>query len=78
MNLNIGSNRQLAVLTLTLFDFDKGINPYKIRIIKLAIKSFGHASRAMAMPQRPVGLDMKLSQPNVGLIYPLKYDKTCL
>ena len=47
-------------------------------IIKLAIKSFGHASRAMAMPQRPVGLDMKLSQPNVGLIYPLNYDKTCL
>ena len=32
----------------------------------------------MAMPQRPVGLDMKLSQPNVGLIYPLNYDKTCL
>ena len=29
------------------------------------------------MPQRPVGLDMKLSQPNVGLIYPLNYDKTC-
>ena len=26
------------------------------------------------MPQRPVGLDMKLSQPNVGLIYPLNYD----
>ena len=30
------------------------------------------------MPQRPVGLDMKLSQPNVELIYPLNYDKTCL
>ena len=30
------------------------------------------------MPQRPVGLDMKISQPNVGLIYPLNYDKTCL
>ena len=29
----------------------------------------------MAMPQRPVGLDIKLSQPNVGLIYPLNYDK---
>ena len=28
------------------------------------------------MPQRPVGLDMKLSQPNVGLICPLNYDKT--
>ena len=25
----------------------------------------------MAMPQRPVGLDMKLSQPNMGLNYPL-------
>ena len=24
----------------------------------------GHASRAMAMPQRPVGLNMNLSQPN--------------
>ena len=24
----------------------------------------GHASRALAMPQRPVGLDMNLSQPN--------------
>ena len=23
------------------------------------------------MPQRPVGLDMKLSQPNMGLDYPL-------
>ena len=29
------------------------------------------------MPQRPVGLDMKLSQPNLGLIYPLNCDKTC-
>ena len=26
---------------------------------------------AMAMPQLPVGLDMKLSQPNMGLYYPL-------
>ena len=26
---------------------------------------------AMAMPQGPVGLDMKLSQPNMGLNYPL-------
>ena len=26
---------------------------------------------AMAMPQRPVGLDMKLSQANMGLNYPL-------
>ena len=32
----------------------------------------------LTMPQRPVGIDMKLSQPNVGLIYPLNYDKTCL
>ena len=32
----------------------------------------------MAMSQQPLRLDMKLSQPNVGLIYPLNYDKTCL
>ena len=30
------------------------------------------------MSQRPVGLDMKLSQPNKGLNYPLNYEKTCL
>ena len=30
----------------------------------------------MPTPQRPVGFDIKLSQPNVGLIYPLNYDKT--
>ena len=30
------------------------------------------------MPQRPLGLDMKLSQPNRGLTYLLNYDKTCL
>ena len=29
-----------------------------------AFSAFGHASRAMAMTQWPVGLDMKLSQPN--------------
>ena len=29
-----------------------------------AFSAFGHAFRAMAMPQRPVGLDIKLSQPN--------------
>ena len=44
---------------------------YKITIIKLAINHF-------AMFKRSVGLDMKLSQQNVGLIYPLNYDKTCL
>ena len=32
----------------------------------------------LAMPQRPVGLAMKLSQPNMALSYPLNYDKTCL
>ena len=30
---------------------------------------------AMAITQRPVGLDMKLSQANIGLGYPLEYDK---
>ena len=34
--------------------------------------------RPMAMPQRPVGFDIKLLQPNVGLIYPLNHDKICL
>ena len=28
------------------------------------------------MPQRPMGLDMKLSQPNMGLDYPLEHAKT--
>ena len=46
-------------------------------IIKLSIISFGHASEAMAMPQRPVVFDMTLSEPNVGLVYPLSYVKTC-
>ena len=32
----------------------------------------GNASRAMAMPQRPVGLDMNLSQPNVRPVSPKK------
>ena len=32
----------------------------------------GNASRAMAMPQRPVGLDMNLSQPNVRPVPPPK------
>ena len=27
------------------------------------------------MPQRPVGFDMKLSQPNLRLVYPLSNDK---
>ena len=38
-------------------------------IIKLAIQSFGYASRAMAMPQRP-------SERNVRLVYPFNYVKT--
>ena len=28
------------------------------------------------MPDRPVGIDMKLLQPNMGLNYPLDYVKT--
>ena len=44
-------------------------------IIKLAIQSFGQASRAMAMPQRPVEFDMKLPEPNVGLVFPSNYVK---
>ena len=32
---------------------------------------------AMAMPQRPVGLDMKLSQPNMGLNYIRLLNHTC-
>ena len=32
----------------------------------------GHASRAMAMPQRPVGLDMNLSQLNARPVSPRK------
>ena len=31
---------------------------------------------AMARPQRPAGLDKKLSQTNMGLNYPLEYVKT--
>ena len=31
---------------------------------------------AVAMPQQPVGLQMKLSQPNMGLDYPLECVKT--
>ena len=34
--------------------------------------------RAMAMPQRPVVIDMKLSEPNVGLVYPLIMSKHAL
>ena len=68
----------LTLYILTPLTFHPDFNLYKIKNKKLAIYSFGHASQATAMPQRPVGLDMKLSQPNVGLIYPLNYDKTCL
>ena len=33
---------------------------------------------AMPQPPPPVGLDMKLPQPNMGLSYTLNYEKTCL
>ena len=47
---------------------------YKIMIIL----SFGHASRAMAMPQWPVVFDMQLSEPKKGLVYPLVMSKHAL
>ena len=34
-----------------------------------------HASRVIAVPQRPGKIDMKLFQPNMGLNYHLKYEK---
>ena len=36
----------------------------KFSPVGLFLTASGHASRAMAMPQWPVGLDMNLSQPN--------------
>ena len=35
-----------------------------LSVVEPYFTASGHASRAMAMPQRPAGLDMKLSQPN--------------
>ena len=44
----------------------------KIPIVtKYLVSAFGHGSRTMAVPQRPMGLDIKLSQPKFRLNYQL-------
>ena len=43
---------------------------FRLIMLDYFFTASGHASRAMAMPQRPVGLDMNLSQPNVRPVPP--------
>ena len=42
-------------------------------MVGLHLTASGHASRAMVMPQRSVGVDMNLSQPNYRFINQLDF-----